>query len=158
MTERRLTTIAIINRFGHWLSTGLVVPVLAIFQIDRGLSLSQVGINGAVYACVIAVMEIPTGGLADTLGRRNVYALSLLAKLLSVLLLAFAFSPLQLAAGLRSWALPAHCPQAAWMHTSLTRSAIWHVAAVFSGFLHELGHPSRFLSRSADCWEASYQI
>jgi MFS family permease len=77
LTERKLTAVAVVNRFGHWLRTGLVVPVLAIFQIDRGLSLTQVGINGLIFAATVAVLEIPTGGLSDTLGRRRVYLISL---------------------------------------------------------------------------------
>lgn len=99
MPERKLTAVAVVNRFGHWFGTGLVVPVLAIFQIDRGLSLTQVGINGLVYAATVAVLEIPTGGLSDTLGRRKVYLISLLVSIACAGVFVVARSPLALAAG-----------------------------------------------------------
>jgi len=99
LTEGKLTAVAIVNRFGHWFGTGLIVPVLAIFQIDRGLSLTQVGINGLIFAAMVAVLEIPTGGLSDTLGRRRVYLISLVVSIVASGVFVFARSPVTLAAG-----------------------------------------------------------
>jgi len=99
LTEGKLTAVAIVNRFGHWFGTGLIVPVLAIFQIDRGLSLTQVGINGLIFASMVAVLEIPTGGLSDTLGRRRVYLISLVVSIVASGVFVFARSPVTLAAG-----------------------------------------------------------
>ncbi len=99
LTERRLTLIAVVNHFGHWFAIGLVVPVLAIFQIDRGLSLTQVGFNGLVYALTVVVLELPTGGLSDSLGRRAVYLVSLVFSILAASALTFAYSPTVLAVG-----------------------------------------------------------
>lgn len=91
MTVRRLTAIAAIHQFVHWFAMGLVIPVFAIFQIDRGLSLTQVGLNVAVLSVVVALLELPTGGLSDTLGRRNVYFLSLGAQITAGIWLVVAF-------------------------------------------------------------------
>lgn len=99
MTEGKLTAVAIANRLGHWFGTGLVVPVLAIFQIDRGLSLIQLGINGLIFAAAVAVLEIPTGGLSDTLGRRKVYLISLVVSIVTAGVFVVARSPVTLAAG-----------------------------------------------------------
>lgn len=99
MTERRLTIIAIVNHFGHWLGIGLTVPILAIFQLDRGASLSQVGLNGLVYAGTVVALEVPTGGLSDAIGRRAVYLVSLVVSMVAFATLVIAQSPLALVAG-----------------------------------------------------------
>lgn len=88
MTESRLTLISILHHMIHWSILGLLIPVLAIFQLDRGLDLIDVGLNAAIYSLVTVLLELPTGGLADALGRRRVYLLSLVIQLgASVLLL-----------------------------------------------------------------------
>ena len=98
MTERRLTATAILNHMLHWSIIGLLIPVLAIFQIDRGLSLVQVGLNAALYSIATVLLELPTGGLADSLGRRQVYLIALGIHLVASLILAFIFSPLAVSA------------------------------------------------------------
>jgi MFS family permease len=60
----------------RWLPIGLIAPLLVLFLVDRGLTLAQVGVVMAVYGITTAVFELPTGGLADTLGRRPVLLLS----------------------------------------------------------------------------------
>lgn len=82
MTERTLTAKAIVHSSVHWFSLGLVIPVFAAFQLDRGLSLSGLGLNLAILSAVVAAMELPPGGLADSFGRRNTYLLSIGAQLL----------------------------------------------------------------------------
>lgn len=99
MTEAKLTAIALINQFIHWFAMGLVVPVFAIFQLDRGLTLSQVGLNVAILSIVVAVLELPTGGLSDTLGRRTVYLLSLAAQITAAIILIVAFQPVAILGG-----------------------------------------------------------
>ena len=44
--------------------------------IGRGLNLTQVGFVFAVYGAVTALLELPTGGLADALGRKSVLLLA----------------------------------------------------------------------------------
>jgi len=45
-------------------------PVLAIFFVDLGLSLSQYVILNAIWALTIVVLEVPSGALADLIGRK----------------------------------------------------------------------------------------
>lgn len=99
MKKKTLTAVAVIHNAGHWLSTGLVVPVLALFQVDRGLSLAQLGLNGLVYSAVITVLEIPTGGFSDTFGRRRVYMVSRLFSMTAAAVFIFGRTPLLLAVG-----------------------------------------------------------
>jgi len=56
----------------RWLPTGLLLPVLAVLMQSRGLTLAQVGAVVAVQAAAVIALELPTGGLADALGRRPV--------------------------------------------------------------------------------------
>ncbi len=88
MTRTRLLAIYILNQTGHWFIVGLLVPVITLLQLDKGLSLFQVGITGALYAGTILLLELPTGGLADALGRKGVYLSSLIATFLSAMTVA----------------------------------------------------------------------
>lgn len=54
----------------RWLPTGLLVPILTLLPLQRGLSLSQIGGVFAVQGLVVLFLELPTGGLADAIGRR----------------------------------------------------------------------------------------
>lgn len=56
----------------RWLPTGFLIPLLAVYMQERGLSLAQIGLVSAVQAAVVILLELPTGGLADALGRRPV--------------------------------------------------------------------------------------
>lgn len=60
----------------RWLPTGLVLPILVLFWTSRGLTLAQVGVLAALQAGIVLALELPTGGLADALGRRPVLALA----------------------------------------------------------------------------------
>ncbi len=46
-------------------------PVFSILFLDFGLTLSQFAILNAVWAATIVLCEVPSGALADTMGRRN---------------------------------------------------------------------------------------
>jgi predicted MFS family arabinose efflux permease len=50
----------------------LIVPVLVLVLLDRGLSLAQLGVVFAGQGLMVLVLELPTGGLADAIGRRTV--------------------------------------------------------------------------------------
>lgn len=73
--------------FLSWLPTGLYIPVLVILLLDRGLSLTTVAALGVAYSVTVMVLELPTGGLADVIGRRPMIAASAAASLASLLLL-----------------------------------------------------------------------
>jgi predicted MFS family arabinose efflux permease len=74
----------------RWLPVGLSVPVSVLLAQSRGLSIAQVGLVFAVYGMVCLVLELPTGGLADAIGRRPVLVLSGSLHLLGLLGLAVA--------------------------------------------------------------------
>jgi len=54
----------------RWFPVGLVIGLVTLLMLERGLSLSQVGIAIATQGIVLLALELPTGGLADALGRR----------------------------------------------------------------------------------------
>lgn len=60
----------------RWLPTGLIVPVVALLPLDRGLSVAEMGLVLAVQGVVVLCLELPTGGLADALGRKPVFMAS----------------------------------------------------------------------------------
>jgi MFS family permease len=87
----------LLTRYGiqqvlHWMSTGILIPVMVLLQTAKGMSLSQVGIIIAIYSTIIILFEIPTGSLADTYGRKNTYLLSLVLVFISMIILLFADS------------------------------------------------------------------
>ena len=46
-------------------------PVYALLFLDYGLTLEQFGILNGIWAVTIVLCEVPSGALADTIGRRN---------------------------------------------------------------------------------------
>jgi predicted GNAT family acetyltransferase/MFS family permease len=94
---RRVTAVA--RRFAvltalRWLPTGLLMPILVVLKQERGLSLGQVGMVFAVQGAVVLVLELPTGGLADALGRRPVLVAASAFDVGALALLAVARTPL----------------------------------------------------------------
>jgi MFS family permease len=65
----------------QWLPVGLVIPVMVLLLRSRGLDLPVIGALFALYSAVVIVLELPTGGVADVLGRRRTL---LASRLLSV--------------------------------------------------------------------------
>ncbi|RKR91655.1 putative MFS family arabinose efflux permease [Micromonospora pisi] len=76
----------------RWLPTGLLIPIFALLLLERGLTLPQVGLVTAAQGLVVLVLELPTGGLADAIGRKPVLILASLLSLASLTLLTFADS------------------------------------------------------------------
>jgi predicted MFS family arabinose efflux permease len=60
----------------RWLAVGLSIPVQALLPLARGLSLSELGVVMAVQGAVVLALELPTGGLTDSWGRRPVLILA----------------------------------------------------------------------------------
>jgi MFS family permease len=54
----------------RWFQTGLLIPVFSLLMVSRGLTLPEMGLVAATQGLVILVLELPTGGLSDALGRR----------------------------------------------------------------------------------------
>jgi predicted MFS family arabinose efflux permease len=68
----------------RWLPTGLMIPIFVLLPLSRGLSLTEIGIVFSVQGFVVLALELPTGGLSDSLGRRPVLILASLVGLLSL--------------------------------------------------------------------------
>ncbi|MEU5912099.1 MFS transporter [Micromonospora sp. NPDC047527] len=76
----------------RWLPSGLIIPVMILLMQERGLSLSQIGLVTVAQGLVVLALELPTGGLADALGRRPVLLVAWILGLASLLIFAVADS------------------------------------------------------------------
>lgn len=79
-----------------WFATSLPLALFVLLIQSRGIDLFQIGILMGVYSAAIVLLEVPTGGLADAVGRKKValvaYSLSFLASFL--FLFSFSFGML----------------------------------------------------------------
>jgi hypothetical protein len=91
LTVRSATRRLVVLTALTWLPVGLTTPVMVLLAQSRGLSLSDVGLLFAVYGLLLVALELPTGGLADVIGRRPVLLVSAGLHLAGAL--AFAFAP-----------------------------------------------------------------
>ncbi|MEO1398409.1 MAG: MFS transporter [Pseudomonadota bacterium] len=75
---------------GHqWLdrfAMGLTVAVVALALTDRGMDLFQISLLFGVYSLTTMVLELPFGGLADTIGRKPVFLAAVVASMISLAL------------------------------------------------------------------------
>ncbi|WBB81383.1 MFS transporter [Micromonospora sp. WMMD882] len=76
----------------RWLPVGLLVPVMILLMRERGLTLAQIGLVTAVQGLVVLALELPTGGLADAVGRRRLLLVASTVNLASGALLVVADS------------------------------------------------------------------
>ena len=68
MNARTLAVFRLYQLFNGILFSG---PIWAVFLLSRGLSLTQFGIVEAVLHVGMLIAQVPTGALADALGRRR---------------------------------------------------------------------------------------
>ena len=92
MTLRRVQLSYNLVVFLLWLASGLPLSLLVLFFQARGLNLLQVGLCFAVYSGAAVLLELPTGGLADTLGRRKIGLLAGFCLVAGTLVYLLAFS------------------------------------------------------------------
>jgi hypothetical protein len=93
LTARQARTRFLVLTALRWLPTGLTMPVLVLLPLDRGLTLAEVGLAVSVQGIVVLALELPTGGLSDSLGRRPVLLLSAVLAVAATGLIAYADSP-----------------------------------------------------------------
>jgi len=77
------------TRFLQWGILGLIIPVANLIRLTKGLSLAELGFSAAITAGVVVVLELPTGILADTLGRKRTYLMALVFQIAAYGLLLF---------------------------------------------------------------------
>ncbi|MGJ8641068.1 MAG: MFS transporter [Opitutaceae bacterium] len=66
-----LRNVKSLTLFRMFFSARFYYPVYALLFLDYGLTLAQFGILNALWALTIVLLEVPSGALADTLGRRT---------------------------------------------------------------------------------------
>ena len=66
-------------------------PVIGVLFLDLGLTLEQYALLNVIWAIVIIVLEIPSGALADVIGRKRVVVLA--SALMVAEMAVFAFAP-----------------------------------------------------------------
>ena len=74
----------------RWLPVGLLMPIFVLWPLSRGLSLTEIGLVFSVQGFVVLALELPTGGLSDSLGRRPVLLVASVIALVSLGLFAIA--------------------------------------------------------------------
>ena len=65
--ERRYAVVLAIN----WLAAIFPGAVMVLYAQSRGLSLAGIGAYVAVYGVTVALLDLPTGNLADSVGRKR---------------------------------------------------------------------------------------
>ena len=80
-------------------------PVYALLFLEHGLSWEDFGILNGIWAITIILLEVPSGALADTLGRKKLLVLAAICMIVEMLALLFAPDEW------RSICFPALCPQ-----------------------------------------------
>ena len=76
----------------RWLPVGLTTPITVLLAQARGLTLGEIGMLFTVHGVLVVTLELPTGGLADVLGRRPVVVAGAVLHIASCLLFATATS------------------------------------------------------------------
>jgi MFS family permease len=69
----------------YTLSASLIWGVNTLFLLDAGLDIAQVFVANAAFTAAMVVFEIPTGVVADTLGRRTSFLVSISVLLVSTI-------------------------------------------------------------------------
>ncbi|MCI0393766.1 MAG: MFS transporter [Chloroflexi bacterium] len=75
-----------------WLATAMRAVLVVLLMESRGVNLFQIGLLMGGYSLAVVLLEVPTGGLADAIGRKRVTLLAYSFMLLSGVVFLFAFS------------------------------------------------------------------
>lgn len=65
-------------------------PIFAIYFLEHGLTWEQFGILNGIWAITIILLEVPSGALADTLGRKRLLVLAGICMVFEMLALLYA--------------------------------------------------------------------
>ncbi|MFY1708070.1 MFS transporter [Tritonibacter scottomollicae] len=85
-SARRHILIFQLHQFLDRFAMGLTVAVVALALTDRGMDLFQISLLFGVYSLTTMAMELPFGGLADSIGRKPVFLMAVFASLISLAL------------------------------------------------------------------------
>lgn len=76
----------------NYFSMGLMVPVLSLALLERGLSLQSLALIFGLFSVTIFTLEVPSGVLADLIGRKRVFLMSCCFYAAALIFLLFARS------------------------------------------------------------------
>jgi hypothetical protein len=76
----------------RWLQVGLVFGLTVLLSLARGLSVAEIGVLLSIQGFTVLALELPSGTLADSLGRRPVLILAGIAAIASTVLFVTATS------------------------------------------------------------------
>ena len=83
---RRHIRVFQMHQFLDRFAMGLTVAVVALALTDRGMDLFQISLLFGIYSLTTMAMELPFGGLADSIGRKPVFLTAVVASLISLAL------------------------------------------------------------------------
>lgn len=95
-THKELFFLYSLNQGLHWFSLGIILPVMILALLDFGFNIGQIGMAMAVMGTTVLLLELPTGGLADTVGRKRIYMISVFFYIAGYSLMLFASGFFQL--------------------------------------------------------------
>jgi len=87
LTSTALRNVRSFTLFRVFFTARFYYPVYALLFLDHGLTLAQFGILNAVWAATIVLAEVPSGALADTIGRRTLLVAAGILMVLEMLVL-----------------------------------------------------------------------
>lgn len=86
----RLTNVRMFIAFRVFFNARFYYPVFTILFLDFGLTLDQFALLNAAWAAAIVTLEVPSGALADIVGRRNLVVAAAVIMVVEILLLCVA--------------------------------------------------------------------
>ena len=92
MTEQAVLRRFLLLAALRWSSVGFLIPIFVLLPLDRGLTLAQIGLAASMQGWLVFALELPTGGFADSIGRRPVQAVAVVVGMASMAVLLVADS------------------------------------------------------------------
>ena len=86
----KIQNIRLFIAFRVFFNARFYYPIFTILFLDFGLTLEQFALLNLVWAMTIVVLEIPSGAIADTIGRKNLLVFAGICMVLEITLLCFA--------------------------------------------------------------------
>ncbi len=86
VSARRHIRVFQMHQFLDRFAMGLTVAVVALALNDRGMDLFQISLLFGIYSFTTMALELPFGGLADSIGRKPVFLTAVVASLISLAL------------------------------------------------------------------------
>lgn len=93
LAARRIDRTYYLITAAQTLAIMLPLAVLVLHMLDRGVSLTWIGVAFAVRSLIVVLLEVPSGAVADTIGRKRMSLVSQTLTLASYLALLFLGAP-----------------------------------------------------------------